>query len=217
MAIVRTSHTVSPSKLEELTPRISEVLGSDLPAHFAAFYGEGDGMTVRVEIDGKVTMDWTAEVATLDDAFDGFKPHGQSEDVEGYDPSSEEPFYETIWSPDADVDDEESLTRMNSLRRSKLVMSVPGAPEWIVVDFAPPHGEYQLGWVYEGSELHPLALDLPQFLRWFRVFGAARWYWAFLPRGLSQAEPDAVRQALALFEESAPAQLEALLEEAAAR
>ena len=217
MPIVTTSSTRSPSKLEEFAPQIVEVLGTDLPDHFAAFYGDGDGLTVQVEIDGKVSMDWTAEVASLDEAFDGFKPHAQSEDVDEYSPSIDEPFYETIWSPDADVDDEESLARMNTLRRSKLVLSVPGAPEWIVVDFAPPAGEYQLSWVYEGSELHPLALDLPGFLRWFRVFGAARWYWAFLPADLSQADPDTVRNALAAFADSMPAELDALMAEAAAR
>lgn len=217
MPIITTSHPLSPSRLEELAPQISEILGADLPEHFAAFYGECDGLKVQVEVDGQVSMDWTAEVVSLDEAFDGFKPHGQSEDVEGYAPSSDEPFYETIWSPDVEVEDEESLARINSLRRSKLVLSVPGAPEWIVVDFAPPQGEYQLSWVYEGSELHPLALDLPRFLRWVRVFGAARWYWAFLPADHPQADPDTVRHALAAFADSVPAEIEALLAEAVAR
>jgi hypothetical protein len=214
-----TSVTVSatPSTLDESMAQVTTVLGREFPDDFAALYRECDGFMVNVEIDGKTSHDWSAAIASLSEAFDDWKLHQQSSDVDDYNPSFDEPFCETIWSPDAEVDDDESLARMNQLRRSKLLLSVPGAPEWIVVDFTPEDGDYQLLWVYEGSETQPLALDLPAFLRWVRVFGAARWYWAFLPRDHSMGDFATTREALAAFAPFAAAELEALANAAEAR
>ena len=174
-----------PSRLAEHAEAIRLVLGADLPADFVRFYEATDGLEVRVEQDGAATMA-SAEIVSLDFAFDDFKPHRQSDDIESYDPDFSEPHCETVWSPDAEVDDDEALERMNTLRRSKLVMSREGLPEWIVVDFAPEDGGvdgrgYRLIWLYEGSEAYPLELDFPTLVDLVKKLGAP-FYHAYLPR-----------------------------------
>lgn len=207
-----------PSRLAEHRDAIVEVLGGELPADFARFYAETDGLEVEVTADGARSMA-SAEIVSLDVAFDDFKAHRQSEDVDGYDPSFEEPHCETVWSPDAEVDDDEALARMNMLRRSKLVMSMEGLPEWIVVDFAPPDGGfegrgYQLVWLYEGSEAYPLALDFPTLVELVTKLGAP-FYHAYLPPPMFAL--DEVKRILAPYASLHPAVVERLSAIAAAR
>lgn len=207
-----------PSRLAEHTGAIREVLGGELPADFARFYAETDGLEVDVTVDDQRSMA-SAEIVSLDAAFDDFKAHRQSDDVEGYDPSYEEPHCETVWSPDAEVDDDEALARMNRLRRAKLVMSLEGLPEWIVVDFAPEDGGfegrgYQLVWVYEGSEAYPLALDFPKLVGLVKKLGAP-FYHAYLPAHMFDL--DAVRGILAPYTTLHPDVVEELLTIASSR
>jgi len=210
--------TLRPSRLSEHQNTIRAVLGHDLPADFARFYAETDGLEVRVEQDGS-RSGASAEIVSLDFAFDDFKPHRQSSSVDDYDPSFDEPHCEAVWSPDADVDDDEMLARMNTLRRSKLVLSVDGCPEWIVVDFAPPDGGidgrgYRLIWLYEGSESYPLELDFPTFVDLTKKLGNA-FYRAYVPRAIFGEEQ--VRELLAPYAPLQPEEVARLLAIAANR
>lgn len=201
--------------LSDHAVRIREVLGRDLPPALASLYGDTDGLTVTVARDGEPLDHFEGVIATLEDAFDGWKPHGQAADADEFaDAGFDQAFCEITWSPDADVDADEALAQLNALRRSKLLMSIPGSPEFLVVDLDPPEGELQIGWAYEGCEYHPLDLDLDEFLRMVQMFGAARWFWAYLPPGVSHRNQ--VAEALRDFVDTWPAEVEALVRRASA-
>lgn len=201
------------STLEENLDNIRAVLGRDLPEAVAAFYAESDGMTVKVVREGVELPDYEGVVASLEDAFDGWKTHGQAADsAEFTDASYDEAFCEITWSPDADVDEPEALAQMNAIRRSKLLMSIPGAPEFLVIDHTGSDGVAKIGWAYEGSEFHPLDLEFGEFLRLVQLFGAARWYWAFLPAQVDHRKE--VQNALKDFVGTYPDEVAALVRRA---
>ncbi len=212
---ITTSIERRPSTLAANAERIREVLGGDLPPALAALYGETDGLTVSVARDGEPLHHFEGVVATLEDVFDGWKPHGQAADADEFaDAGFDQAFCEITWSPDADVDADEALAQLNALRRAKLLMSIPGSPEFLVVDLDPPDGELQIGWAYEGCEYHPLDLDLDEFLRMVQMFGSARWFWAYLPHGVSHRNQ--VADALRDFADTWPDEVAALVRRASA-
>ena len=177
-----------PPKLAEHVQTIEKLLKKPLPEHFSSFYSTSDGLTYSASRGGS-SLGIDATLCGLEAMFDGFKRHVQLRNEEAFDDFQggdmyDAPFCGTIWSEDFDLEEKGALTRLNTMLRSKLLVSVPGAPDALVVDFAPKTKkgvakEYEILLVSSGNDVAPLDLDFPTFVRHFERFGATGWYYAF--------------------------------------
>ncbi|MDI1449060.1 hypothetical protein [Polyangium sp. 6x1] len=181
------------SRLAELASRIREVLGKDLPDDVAAFYERSDGLAFRATRGG-VLLGEEASICGLEAAFAGFRPHRQYRSRRDYENDVEmgdlydQPFCEELWSDGFDVESRRDLDRLNALKRSKLLVSVPGASTWLTIDYFDPKGApYRIGLAQDGCELYPLDLSFSDFVAWFRRFGVTPWYLAFAGKKAEKA------------------------------
>jgi hypothetical protein len=178
----------SPTLIEH-AKSIEKIIRKPLPADFTAFYSTSDGMTYSA-LRGDSSFGIDATLCGLAAMFDGFKKHVQLRNEEAFDDFQggdkyDAPFCGTIWSEDFDLEEKGALTRFNTMLRAKLLVSVPGAPDALVVDFAPKikkgvAKEYEILLVSDGNDVAPLDLDFPTFVRHFERFGATGWYYAFV-------------------------------------
>lgn len=181
------------SRLAEFSSRIRDVLGHDLPDEVAAFYAEGDGLHYRATRAGAL-VGCEASILGLEDAFAGFRPHRQYRSIKAHEKDIEEgdiydqPFCEQTWSDGFDVTTRSDLVLLNALKRSKVLVSVPGESVWLTIDFADPGvSPYRLGLAQDGCELYPLDLPFAEFVAHFRRFGVARFYLAFAGKQAEEA------------------------------
>lgn len=173
------------SRLAELSSKIRDVLGHDLPDEVAAFYAEGDGLHYQATRAGEV-IGWEATILGLEAMFAGLRPHRQYRSIKAYEKDIEEgdiydqPFCEETWSDGFDVTSKSDLARLNALKRSKVLVSVPGESVWLTIDFSDPQASpYRIGLAQDGCELYPLDLSFTDFVANFRRFGVSRFYLAF--------------------------------------
>ena len=179
-----------PSALAEHAAAIREALGRDLPSDLAAFYADGDGLRYEATGPDGETIGDEAEIYCLQEAFAGFRAHRPLPSIEAFgedDEMCDQPFYEELWSEEFPLDSEEDLDRLNTLRRSKVLVSIPGESAWLTIDLLDPDAPYRIGLAQDGCDLHPLDLSFPDFVANFRRFGAARWYLAFAGRAAEEA------------------------------
>ncbi|TKC97199.1 hypothetical protein [Polyangium fumosum] len=210
------------SRLAELAGRVRVVLGKDLPDDVAAFYERSDGLTFRATRGG-VPLGEEASICGLEAAFAGFRPHRQyrrrsdyENDVEAGD-LYDQPFCEELWSDGFEVASKRDLDRLNTLKRSKLLVSVPGASAWLTIDpFDPKGAPYRIGLAQDGCELFPLDLLFSDFVAWFCRFGAAPWYLAFAGKKAEKAMnidfAAEIERSLAAYAGAFPAEVAALLQ-----
>lgn len=173
------------SRLAELSGRVRDILGRDLPDDVAAFYERSDGLHYVATRRGE-RIGFEASISGLEEAFGGFRPHRQYRSRRDYEKDLEEgdiytqPFCEEIWSDGFEVESKRDLDRLNALKRSKLVVSIPGDSAWLTIDYADPNGSpYRIGLAEDGYDLFPLDLSFSDLVAHFQRFGAARWYFAF--------------------------------------
>jgi len=178
------------SKLAALAGRIREVLGKDLPDEVAAFYERSDGLHYQATRGGTL-IGWglEASISGLEESFANFRLHRQYRTMRDYENDCEtgdiydQPFCEQLWSDAFDVETKGDLTRLNALKRSKQLVSIPGDSTWLTIDyFDPKRSPYQIGIAEDGCDLSPLDLSFSDFVAHFQRFGAARWYFAFAGR-----------------------------------
>ncbi|MDI3289847.1 hypothetical protein [Polyangium sp. 15x6] len=182
------------SRLAELAGRVREVLGKDLPDDVAAFYERSDGLVFRATRGG-VPLGEEASICGLEAAFAGFRPHRQYRSMRDHENDVEtgdlyaQPFCEELWSDGFEVESRRDLDRLNTLKRSKLLVSVPGESVWLTIDHFDPKGApYRIGIAEDGCDLFPLDLSFSDFVAYFRRFGAARWYLAFAGKKAEKAK-----------------------------
>lgn len=178
-----------PPTISEHAKSIEKIIRKPLPADFSAFYEASDGMTYLASRGGS-SLGIDATLCGLASMFDGFKKHVQIKNEEAFDDFQggdlyDAPFCGTIWSEDFGIEEKGDLTRFNTMLRAKLLVSVPGAPDALVVDFAPKTKkgvakEYEILLVSSGNDVTPLDLDFPTFVWHFERFGAVGWYYAFV-------------------------------------
>lgn len=212
------------SRLAELGGRVREVLGVDLPDEIAAFYRAGDGLHYSASRGG-ADLGLDASICGLEDAFAGFQAHRVYKSAAAYEKdldegnASEGPFYEELWGDDFDLSERGALARLNVLRRSKLLVSVPGASHWLTIDYLDPKRQpYGLGLAADGCDYYPLDLGFSDFVAHFERFGATGWYFAFVgKKGGEQMNIDlaeAVARALEIFSPGAPDEVASLVQHA---
>lgn len=219
--------TRPPSKLHEFAGKIREILGRDLPDEVAAFYAQGDGITFRATRGGKTFCD-EALLCGLEEAFDAFRPHVQYRSRKAYEKDIDEgdiysqAFCEQIWSDGFDVETKRDLDRLNTLKRSKLLVSIPGESVWLTIDYFDPQGApYRIGVAQDGCELYPLDLSFTDFVTHFQRFGARHWYYAFAGKKAAKAMNvdlgENVEQSLADFAQAMPIEVQTLVRRAKGR
>lgn len=216
--------TRPPSKLAALSAKVREILGRDLPDEIAAFYARGDGMHIRATR-GDQVLPGEASICGLEEAFDEFRPHVQYRSRKAHEKDIDEgdiyaqAFCEQIWSDSFDVETKRDLDRLNALKRSKLIVSVPGESVWLTIDYFDPEGApYRIGVAHDGCELYPLDLSFLDFVAHFQRFGAAHWYYAFAGKKAAKAMNvdlgENVELSLAPFAQAMPTEVDALVRRA---
>lgn len=169
-------------------PTIEKLLRKPLPADVAAFYATSDGMTYAASRAG-VSLGIDDVLCGLEAMFAGFKKHKQLKNEEAFDDFQSDmydaPFCGTIWSEDFGIEEKGDLARLNTMLRSKLLVSVAGQPDALVIDLAPKAKkgvtkDYEILLVHEGNDVVPLDLDFSTFVKHFALFGATGWFWAFV-------------------------------------
>lgn len=215
--------------LTEHAKTIEKILKKPLPADFTAFYAASDGMMYSASRGGS-SLGIDATLCGLAAMFDGFKKHVQLKNEEAFDDFQggdmyDAPFCGTIWSEDFGLEEKGALTRFNTMLRSKLLVSVPGAPDALVVDFAPKTKkgvakEYEILLVSDGNDVTPLDLDFPTFLRHFERFGPIGWYYAFVgaksAKTLNIDLAATVRNGMSVFGPDLAQEIDALVKRAGA-
>ena len=210
------------SRLAELAGRVREVLGKDLPDDVAAFYERSDGLAFRATRGG-VTLGEEASICGLEAAFAGFRPHRQYRRRKDYENDVEtgdlydQPFCEELWSDGFEVESKRDLDRLNTLKRSKLLVSIPGASAWLAIDYFDPKGApYRIGLAQDGCERFPLDLSFSDFVASFCRFGGACWYLAFAGKKAEKAMnidfAAEIERSLADYAGAFPAEVAALLQ-----
>lgn len=190
------------STLEAHQAKIKKVLKRELPDEVRRFYADSDGLSHQAARGG-VILGERQELSGLERLFDGFKPHRQIKNEEAFYEAIDEgalyenPFCGEIFSEDFELNERGDLARLNTMLRSKLLVSVAGAPDALIIDFAPKakKGEvvdYQIALAHEGNDLCPMAISFSEFVEQFSRFGAAGWYYAYIgKRGAAQLNIDA--------------------------
>jgi len=207
------------SVLARYRGRIVEVLGKDLPDELAAFYAEGDGLRYRATGPGGELVGDEAVIYGLEQAFAGFRAHQRVRSIDAFyedEALSDQPFYEELWNEDFELDSRRDLDRLNALKRSKVLVSIPGESAWLTVDLLDPkRTPYQLGLAEDARELYPLELSFSEFVGHFSRFGASRWYLAFAGKKAEAAMnidfAVEVERSLAPFASAWPEEVEGLL------
>lgn len=131
------------------------------------------------------------------------------------------PHANVVFSEDYDIYERGSLTRLNALVRSKLLVSLSGQSAALVVDFAPQKGDYQLAYAYGGDTFFPLDLLFEDFVYYFERFGGTNGFFAFLTKK-AEAEMNIdfvleIERSLAPFQDDFSRDVGALLKQARAR
>lgn len=211
------------STLAKHTATIEKLIKKPLPADVAAFYAKSDGLTYAASRGG-VSLGLDETLCGLEAMFDGFKKHKQLKNEEAFDDFSgdmyDAPFCGTIWSEDFGMEEKGDLARFNTMLRSKLLVSVAGQPDALVVDFAPKPKkgvakEYEILLVHEGNDVIPLDLDFPSFVWHFERFGATGWFWAFIGKKggetLNIDPAQSVESGMAVFAPDFGKEIEALV------
>jgi hypothetical protein len=208
-----------PSKLAKHRDRIRALLGRDLPDELVAFYAEGDGLRYRATgPDGELVGD-ACEILGLERVFAKFRPHRPVRSIEAFeedDEMSDQPFYEELWNEEFELESRRDLDRLNALKRSKVLVSIPGESAWLTVDLLDPkHAPYRLGLAEDARELHPLELSFADFVACFSRFGVSRWYLAFAGKKAEAAMnidfAAELEKSLAPFSSAWPEEVDALV------
>jgi len=157
-----------PSQLAKLDKKLTRAIPAGLPPAVKKFYAAGDGLEVTVN------GEQTATIVGLADMFDrSFKPHKPTSKL--LSSTTGRPFADRFFDDDFEGD----VEQLNVLLRLKLLASLPGESVDIAIDmFA---GKTPV--LYMISDLTPfrLSVSFDAFVDYFSKYGAARWYYAFLP------------------------------------
>ncbi len=199
------------STLSKLEEPIHQLLGKPLPAEVQAVYEHADGLEYHCEAAAGKPSGYDATLVGLKGMFGGlhkgkFRAHKPLKSIDAFedDEMPGQPFYEEFWSEDFELESRKDLTRLNVLKRQKLLVSLPGESAYIGIDFFDEKKEYSLNLLQDARELYPLDLSLPDFVRYFSQFGAARWYFAFLGKkafaSMNVDGPSELAASLAFFE-----------------
>lgn len=171
------------SELMQNYNKVKNALGKKLPEDFSQFYNETNGLKIKA-IDEAFFME--ESIASIEEMFDRFQLNSELNvnNIGDWETLLEEShpsiIAEVELMDDIDINTKEGMSYFNFFKRLKLLSSINGCPQNIVVDFFDTNCDYRIYFQYY-MDLWLLNIDLPQFIKIFKEIGfTGFWFTSFM-------------------------------------